>query len=57
MNPGAQQFQPGAGRGTKRGAEEEGEGGASRGGKRARGGRGGAGAGPNAATDAGAGPE
>ncbi|KAH9864279.1 hypothetical protein J1614_010213 [Plenodomus biglobosus] len=45
MNPGAQQFQPGpgAGRGIKRGAEDEGDGGATRGGKRARGGRGGQG--------------
>lgn len=42
MNPGAQHFQPvGAGRGQKRGAEDDG-GGAQRGGKRPRGGRGGA---------------
>lgn len=37
LNPVAQQFQPGAGRGQKRGAEDDSEGGA-RGGKRARGG-------------------
>jgi nucleoprotein TPR len=46
LNPGAPQFQPlpGAGRGQKRGAEDDGEGSAARGGKRARG-RGGQGGG------------
>lgn len=50
LNPGAQQFQPGAaGRGQKRGAEDEGEGGV-RGGKRPRGrGQGGGGAAGGAA--------
>ncbi|KAG9193902.1 hypothetical protein G6011_03937 [Alternaria panax] len=47
LNPGAQGFTPGqAGRGQKRGAEDDGEG-ATRGGKRARGGRGGGGQAPS----------
>jgi nucleoprotein TPR len=46
LNPGAAGFQPvGAGRGQKRNAEDDAEGGGARGGKRARGGRGGAGGG------------
>ncbi|CAO2655700.1 Nn.00g045030.m01.CDS01 [Neocucurbitaria sp. VM-36] len=53
LNANATQFQPGAGRGQKRGAEDEGEGGA-RGGKRARGrgGQGGGGGGAGGAPPA-----
>ncbi|KAI4617191.1 uncharacterized protein J4E87_008431 [Alternaria ethzedia] len=57
LNPGAPGFQPGqpgqAGRGQKRGAEDDSEG-ATRGGKRARGGRGGGGGGGNGGGQGGA---